>query len=132
MTQTEFIECTCSKKSRKRELLQISSERSTDLNLKKKMNLLQTESNDIKIIYQANLKQQKTLQKKVDDVQIFKNIKQLKLQLVQSQNSEIFTRILNSIFVEMISVIKEASDQEIQYVQEISDNFILLNSQFIK
>ena len=51
MTQTEFIEYTHQEKFRKRELSQISSERSTDLNLKKKINLLQTEFNDVKIIY---------------------------------------------------------------------------------
>ena len=108
--------------------MQISSERNTDLNLKKKINFLQTESNDVKITYQANLKQQETLQKEIDDVQILENIKQLKLQLMQSQNSEIFTKILNSISVEVISVIKETSDQKIQYAQEILNNFMLLNS----
>ena len=84
MTQTEFIEHICWEKFRERKLLQISSERSTDLNLKKKMNLLQTEFNDVKIIYQVNLKWWETLQKEINDVQILKNIRQLKLQLVQS------------------------------------------------
>ena len=51
MAQTEFIEYTHWEKSKKRELLQISSERSTDLSLKEKMNLLWTEFDDIKIIY---------------------------------------------------------------------------------
>ena len=51
MTQTEFIECTCQEKSRERKLSQISSEKSTDLSLKKKMNFLQTEFNDVKITY---------------------------------------------------------------------------------
>ena len=46
------------------------------------MNFLQTEFNDVKIIYQANLKQQEILQKEVDDAQILENIKQLKLQLI--------------------------------------------------
>ena len=79
-----------------------------------------------------NLKQQEILQKKVNDVQIFKNIRQLKLQLMQSQNSKIFTKILNSISVEVISVIEEASNQEIQHTQKILNNLMLLNSQFIK
>ena len=82
MTQTEFIEHIHQEKFRERKLLQISSEKSTDLNLKKKINLLQTESNDVKITYQVNLKQQETLQKEINDVQILENIKQLKLQLV--------------------------------------------------
>ena len=51
MAQTEFIEYTCQEKSRERELLQISSERSTDLSLKEKINLLQMKSNDVKITY---------------------------------------------------------------------------------
>ena len=51
---------------------------------------------------------------------------------MQSQNSEIFTKILNSTFVEVISVIEEALNKEIQYVQEILNDFMLLNSQFIK
>ena len=82
MTWTEFIEHTCQKIFKERKLLQISSKKSTDLNLKKKINFLQTEFNDVKIIYQVNLKQQEILQKKVNDTQIFKNIRQLKLQLV--------------------------------------------------
>ena len=77
------------------------------------MNLLQTESNDVKIIYQVNLKQQETLQKEVDDIQILENIRQLKLQLVQFQNSKIFTKTLNFISVEVISMIEEALNQEI-------------------
>ena len=51
---------------------------------------------------------------------------------MQFQNSEIFTKILNSTSVEVISVIEEALNQEIQHAQEILNNFMLLNSQFIK
>ena len=68
ITWTEFIEYTCQEKSKEKELSQISSEKSTDLNLKKKMNFLQIKSDNMKIIYQANLKQQETLQKEINDV----------------------------------------------------------------
>ena len=56
MTQTKFIEHTCQERFKEKELSQISSEKSTDLSLKKKMNFLQIKSDDMKIIYQTNLK----------------------------------------------------------------------------
>ena len=78
------------------------------------------------------MKRQEILQKKVDDTLIHKNIQQLKLQFVQFCSSEIFTEILNSTLIEIISVIEKALNQETQYTQEILNNFMLLNSQFIK
>ena len=61
MTQTEFIEYIHQERFRERELLQISSERSVNQELKNEMNFLQSKSDNIKIIYQANLKIQKVL-----------------------------------------------------------------------
>ena len=132
MAQTESIGHTCQGKSRGRELSQIPSGRSTDLGLKEKVNLLQVKPGDVEITYQANLKQQEVLQKEVDDAQILEDIRQLELQLVQSQNSKIPTRTLSSTSVGVISVIEEALDQEIQHAQEISGDLMLLNPQFIK
>ena len=51
MIQTEFIEHTHQEKFRERKLSQISSKKSTNLSLKKKMNFLQMKSDDVKIIY---------------------------------------------------------------------------------
>ena len=92
------------------------------------MNLLQSKSDNIKIIYQANLKRQKVLQKKVDNALILEDIQWLKLQLVQFCSSKVFTETLDFIFIEIISVIEEASNQKTQYMQEILNNLILLNS----
>ena len=130
--QTEFIEYICWERSKERKLLQISSERNMNQELKNEMNLLQNESDNIKIIYQANLKRWKVLQKKVDDALIFKDIWWLKLQFVQFHSSEILTEILDSTFIEIISVIRKASDQETQHIQEILSDLMLLNSWFIK
>ena len=128
MTQTEFIEYICQERSRERKLSQISLERIINQELKNEINLLQNKSDNVKIIYQANLKRQEILQKKVNNALIFKDIQQLKLQLVQFCSNEILTEILNSIFIKVISVIKEALNQETQHVQEILNNFILLDS----
>ena len=74
MTQTEFIEHIYQERSKKKESLQISSEKSMNQKLKNEMNLLQSKSDNIKIIYQANLKRQEILQKKVNNILILKNI----------------------------------------------------------
>ena len=49
--QTEFIEHICQERSREKELLQISSERSMNQELKNEMNFLQNESDNVKITY---------------------------------------------------------------------------------
>ena len=110
MTQTEFIEHICQERSKERELLQISSEKSMNQEIKNKMNLLQNKSNNVKIIYQTNLKRWEVLQKKINDALIFKNIQWLKLQLMQFYSNEIFTETLDSTFIEVIFMIRKASD----------------------
>ena len=50
---------------------------------------------------------------------------------MQFHSNEIFTETLNFTFIEIISVIKKALNQETQYTQEILSNFMLLNSEFM-
>ena len=51
---------------------------------------------------------------------------------MQFCSNEIFIETLDSTFIEVIFMIEKASDQKTQHTQEISDNFMLLDSQFIK
>jgi len=74
MAQTEPIQSACWERSRERTLSWVCAERNVKQDIEEEIDPIKNEPDDVEVTYQANLKQQKALQKEVADAQVLEDI----------------------------------------------------------
>jgi len=132
MTQTEPIQLTHQGRSRGRTLSWACAERNVKQDIKEEIDPMKSEPDDVEVTYQANLKQQKALQKEVVDAQVLEDIWRLKLQLIQSRKDKTSIPTLASTSIPAVSEMQNVVNQGVHHTQSILGDLMLPDPQAIK